>query len=146
FPEADRIVAIGSVFGQYHGFRALLGEMGLIDEQGDWIGGTAHLVQFGNLYGSGPSLDDSIRLLMKLEKQAAAAGGMVHVLHGKGENMMLGGYLAPVNRGPNDTGYVIYASPSGEKKRKALLERFAEAFDRYAAGDEQIQRQRSLFL
>ena len=37
---------------------------------------------------------------------------------------MLGGYLAPVNRGPNDTGYVIYASPSGEKKRKALLERF----------------------
>src|SRR5690606_11762414 len=39
FPEADRIVAIGSVFGQYHGFRALLGEMGLIDAQGDWIGG-----------------------------------------------------------------------------------------------------------
>ena len=32
----------------------------------DGLPGDAHFVQFGNLYGDGPSLDDSVKLLMKL--------------------------------------------------------------------------------
>lgn len=146
FPDAERIVVVGTVAGYYDQFRGLLRDMELIDEKDNWAGGTAHLVQLGNLYGDGPSLDGSVKLLMKLEGQAAAAGGMVHVLHGKSENMVLGGNLAPVNRGPHDSGYLVYASPEGDVKRAALLKRYSEAFDHYAAGDPDVMRNKSEFL
>src|SRR5205085_9388503 len=76
----DRVVAIGDVHGDFERFTAVLRSAELIDEDGNWTGGTTHLVQVGDVLDRGPDSREAMDLLMKLEPQAAKAGGYVHAL------------------------------------------------------------------
>jgi hypothetical protein len=98
FPEQPRVVVFGDVHGAFDALAAMLQQSGVVDASLDWAGGTTHLVSLGDLLDRG---DDSRRvmdLLMKLETQAAAAGGRVHLVLGNHEVMNLTGdlrYVAP---------------------------------------------------
>jgi hypothetical protein len=87
----DRVVAVGDVHGDYDQFVSVLRSAGLIDEQGKWSGGKAHLVQTGDVLDRGPDSRKAMDLLMRLEGEAKAAGGEVHALIGNHEAMILYG-------------------------------------------------------
>ncbi len=95
----ERIVAIGDVHGEYTNFLALLREAELVNRRGNWIAGTTHLVQLGDIPDRGPDTDKVIKLLKQLEIQAEKAGGKVHVLIGNHEAMNMLGDLRYVDPG-----------------------------------------------
>jgi len=89
----DRIVAVGDVHGDYDQFFTLLQDAGLVNARGRWTGGRTHLVQVGDVPDRGPDTRKVMDLLMRLEKQAAGAGGMVHAMIGDHEAMNVYGDL-----------------------------------------------------
>jgi hypothetical protein len=98
FEGVERVVAVGDVHGDAEALADVLRMAGLIDTQGKWIGGKAHLVQTGDIADRGARTRDAYELLMRLEKEALAAGGRVHVLLGNHEVMNMTGdlrYLTP---------------------------------------------------
>ena len=86
-----RIVAVGDVHGAADAFASILQRAGLIDGQRHWTGGTAVLVQTGDLIARGTGERAVLDLLMALEPQAAAAGGRVQALLGNHETMNMMG-------------------------------------------------------
>jgi TPR repeat protein len=109
----ERVIAVGDVHGDYEQFTAVLASAGLIDGDGNWTGGKTHLVQTGDVVDRGPDSRAVMDLLMKLEKQAAAAGGAVHALIGNHEAMNVYGDLRYVSPGE----YASYAR-GGEASRQ----------------------------
>jgi tetratricopeptide (TPR) repeat protein len=97
FEGASRIVAVGDVHGAYDRFVANLQATGLVDKDLKWAGGTAHLVQTGDLLDRGPDSRKVMDLLMALEPQAEAAGGRVHALIGNHEFWNVVGELSYVS-------------------------------------------------
>jgi TPR repeat protein len=93
----DRVIAIGDIHGDFEQFVKVLQSADLIDASGNWMGGKAHLVQTGDVAGRGPDARAIMDLLMKLEKQAADAGGGVHALIGNEEAMDISGDLRDVS-------------------------------------------------
>lgn len=89
--HADRVIAFGDVHGAFKELTALLMDVGLVDEQLTWRGGTTHLVSLGDLMDRGPDARLVLDLLRRLQGEAAAAGGRVHVLLGNHELMSLTG-------------------------------------------------------
>lgn len=97
--EAERIVAIGDVHGDYDNFVTVLEQAGIINRRGNWQAGETHLVQLGDLADRGPDTSRIIELLMQLERQARRRGGQVHVLIGNHEAMNMLGDLRYVHPG-----------------------------------------------
>jgi len=95
----ERIVAVGDVHGDFEQFVSVLESAGLVDGQGNWTGGKTHLVQTGDVVDRGPDSRRIMDLLMKLEQQAASAGGRVHALTGNHEAMDVYGDLRYVSPG-----------------------------------------------
>ena len=95
----DRVIVVGDVHGDYEQFVGVLESAGLIDGNGNWTGGKTHLVQTGDVVDRGPDSRAVMDLLMRLEKQAAAAGGAVHALIGNHEAMNVYGDLRFVSPG-----------------------------------------------
>lgn len=95
----ERIVAVGDVHGDYGQFVSVLKTAGLIGRRDKWTGGRTHLVQLGDVPDRGPDSRKVLDLLMKLEKQAARAGGHVHALIGNHEAMNMYGDLSYVHPG-----------------------------------------------
>src|ERR1700690_2853223 len=85
--DVEKIVAVGDVHGDYEQLVIVLKSAGLIDDGENWPGGKTHLVQNGDVLDRGPDSRKAMDLLIKLEKQAAAAGGQVHALIGNHESM-----------------------------------------------------------
>lgn len=101
FTGVERIVAVGDVHGDAGALEAVLRLARLIDAQGHWVGGKTHLVQTGDVDDRGDHTREAFELLMRLEKEARAAGGQVHALLGNHEVMnMLGDlrYTTPGER------------------------------------------------
>ncbi len=97
-PAPARIVVVGDVHGDYATFVTVLQQAGVIDGRRRWKGGTAVLVQTGDVPDRGPQSRKVMDLLIDLEKQAKKAGGQVHALLGNHEVMnMLGDvrYVTP---------------------------------------------------
>lgn len=86
-----RVIAVADVHGGLQPFVSILTAAGLIDAQHRWTGGTAVLVQTGDVTDRGTGVYEVLDLLMSLEKGAAAAGGKVHVLLGNHEIMNMVG-------------------------------------------------------
>jgi hypothetical protein len=82
-----RIVAVGDIHGAGTGLAQILQAAGLIDAQRKWSGGTARLVQTGDILDRGNEVREAIDLLMRLEGEARRAGGRVDVLFGNHEGM-----------------------------------------------------------
>ncbi len=95
-PAPPRIIAIGDVHGAAGAFVGILQRAGLIDAQRRWSGGKAVLVQTGDLTDRGAAVSETLDLLMALEKQAASAGGKVHMLLGNHEVMNMLGEMRDV--------------------------------------------------
>ena len=97
--DVARIVAVGDVHGDYDQLVLVLKTASLIDEQLNWTGGKTHLVQTGDVLDRGSDSRKAMDLLMRLEKQAADAGGYVHALIGNHEAMNVYGDLRYTSKG-----------------------------------------------
>ena len=118
----DRVVAIGDVHGDFERFTTVLRSASLIDEEGNWTGGKSHLVQVGDLLDRGPDSRKVLDLLMKLEPQAANAGGRVHPLIGNHEAMNVTGdfrYVPPAD-------YESFRTAESEKLRETAYKEMAK--------------------
>lgn len=119
----ERVVAIGDVHGARDELIALLKDVGLVDEALRWSGGRTHLVSVGDLLDRGDYGRQVMDLMMRLQQEAAAAGGAVHVLLGNHEVMNLTGDLRYVSDGD----YAQFGSeargglPPGFFERRAAL-------------------------
>jgi hypothetical protein len=115
FSGVDRIVVFADVHGAYDPLVAILRETGVIDASLHWSAGRTHLVGLGDLVDRGPDSRKVLDLVMRLEREAAAAGGAVHQLLGNHEVMNLTGDLRYVS--PEE--YLAYAGAEEEAGRDA---------------------------
>jgi hypothetical protein len=95
--DVQRVVAVGDVHGAYDQLESLLIAAEVMDASRQWTGGATHLVSLGDLLDRGPGSRKAMDLLMRLQAQAPASGGMVHVLLGNHELMNLTGDLRDVS-------------------------------------------------
>ncbi|MFK7914452.1 MAG: metallophosphoesterase [Pseudomonadales bacterium] len=91
YQNVDTVVAIGDVHGAIDELQQLLRGAGLIDGANRWTGGKTHLVSLGDLIDRGDATRPVLDLLMRLQEEAVAAGGAVHVLMGNHELLNLTG-------------------------------------------------------
>jgi hypothetical protein len=119
----DRIVAIGDVHGAYDRLVAILRAAEIVDARMRWSGGKTHLVQLGDLVDRGPDSRKALDLLQGLEKDAARAGGAVHVLLGNHEIMRMLGDLRFTMPGE----YAAFATDRSEQIRQRFIEAAPEA-------------------
>jgi hypothetical protein len=92
-PPDGRVVAIGDVHGSLSGLVAILKATGLSDDGRRWTGGTATLVQTGDLTDRGAEVRGVLDLMMALEREAPKAKGRVEQVLGNHEVMNLLGDL-----------------------------------------------------
>lgn len=91
-----------------HGHReelaAALRASKLVDDADDWCGGDAHLWFLGDFVDRGPDGIGVIDLVMRLQEQAAKAGGSVQTLLGNHEILLLGMHHFGDTEIPSDSG------------------------------------------
>ena len=129
-----RVVAFGDVHGAYTDWTAMLGELGVVDADLNWSGGTTHLVSLGDLIDRGPGSRKVVELLMKLDAQAEQAGGAVHMVLGNHEVMVMTGdlrYVSPAE-------FAAFAGDETQADRDALYAQY-RAFN--PGGEEAVVRQ-----
>ena len=112
----EHVVAVGDVHGDYEQLVAVLRSAELIDGDGKWSGGKAHLVQTGDILDRGADSRKAMDLLMRLEEEAEKAGGAVHALIGNHEAMNLYGDLRYVSAGE----FEAFRDAGSEKARDDL--------------------------
>ncbi len=127
----ERIVAVGDVHGSYEGLVAILQHAELIDSDTHWIGGDTTLVQTGDLLDRGLDVREVMDLLIRLQGEAAAAGGKVICLLGNHEAMNLIGFFRDVN--PDV--YAEFADDQSEKRRKDGYKNFKKYWQVRAAAE-----------
>jgi hypothetical protein len=117
-----RVIAVADVHGAYAEFVALLQRVGLIDGNLLWSGGSATLVQTGDVLDRGRRSRECLDLLMALEPQAAKKGGNVIPLLGNHEFMNVIGDLRYVT--PEI--FLTFATPDSEKNREEAYKDYLE--------------------
>ena len=113
----ERVIAVGDVHGDYDQLVAVLQSAGVIDREGNWVGGKTHLVQTGDILDRGPDSRKVMDLLMRLEAEASKTGGRVHVLIGNHEAMNVYGDTRYVSAGE-------FSSYTDRNSRKRLEEHY----------------------
>jgi len=93
----DSVYIFGDVHGEFDHVVLLLGNAGLIDDDLAWSGGSRHVVFLGDLFDRGDDVTRVLWFLYGLERQAAQAGGAVHVVLGNHELMAMSGDLRYVS-------------------------------------------------
>jgi hypothetical protein len=91
--QAQRIIAVGDLHGDYDAWMDIARAAGLVDAQGRWAGGNTILVQLGDITDREPDSLKIIRSLQQLTRQAPRSGGRVVVVLGDHEAMNLLGDL-----------------------------------------------------
>jgi len=95
----ERVVAFADVHGAYEELTTLLRSAGVVDAGLRWSGGKTHAVSLGDLLDRGADSRKVMDLLMRLQGEAAAAGGRLHVVLGNHEAMNVLGDLRYVDPG-----------------------------------------------
>ncbi|HZL96764.1 MAG TPA: metallophosphoesterase, partial [Vicinamibacterales bacterium] len=126
--DVPRVVVIGDVHGAYAPLVELLQAIGMIGPDLAWSGGDAHLVSVGDLLDRGPDARKVLDLVMRLQREAVAVGGRVHMVLGNHELMNLLGDLRYVTAGD----YAAYAAEETPAVRAAA---FAALAATVAEGD-----------
>ncbi|HSJ32170.1 MAG TPA: metallophosphoesterase [Longimicrobiales bacterium] len=85
----DSLYIVGDTHGDMAALTTGLTAAGLIDEGLAWTGGRRHLVFAGDLTDRGPDVLRLLWFVYRLEREAAEAGGAVHVLLGNHEIMVM---------------------------------------------------------
>ena len=127
---SSRVVAFADVHGAYDDWVSLLQEVGVVDQQLNWSGGKTHLVSVGDLIDRGPGSRQVVELLMKLDAQADAAGGAVHMTLGNHEVMVMTGDLRYVSAAE----FSAFADDESQADRDDLYAQYR----RYNAGGDEV--------
>jgi hypothetical protein len=93
----DSLYVVGDTHGYYDALVEGLQAAGLIDDELRWSGGQRHLVLAGDLTDRGPDVLGLLWLVYRLEREAEADGGGVHVVLGNHEIMVMMGDLRYVH-------------------------------------------------
>lgn len=96
--QAKKIAALSDIHGQYGSLQTLLQAHGIIGPDLNWTFGDGHLVIAGDIVDRGTQVTEALWLLYRLEAQAKAAGGHLHVLLGNHETMVMANDLRYVNQ------------------------------------------------
>jgi hypothetical protein len=91
--SVPRVIAFADVHGAYDELGKLLQSAGIVDASMKWTAGNTHLVSVGDLLDRGDESRKVIDLLMRLQGEAAAAGGRLHLVIGNHEAMNVLGDL-----------------------------------------------------
>jgi hypothetical protein len=84
-----RTYILGDIHGQFPKLVRLLRDAGLVDGDLHWAGGSHALWCIGDYFDRGPSGSGALDLLMRLQGEAAAAGGQVGGLVGNHDVLIL---------------------------------------------------------
>ncbi len=114
--QADRIVVIGDLHGDYSAYRDIVSAAGVSDREGHWTGGRTTLIQMGDMTDRGPSSLAIIRDLRALARQAQRRGGQVIVLVGNHEAMNVIGDLRYVSEGE----YAAFRDGNSQSRREQV--------------------------
>ena len=114
----NRTVVVGDVHGDLDSFVNILTMAGILDGEQKWAGGTAQLVQIGDVCDRGPRTSEVIELLIRLEKEARKAKGRVWCLIGNHEAMRMTGDLRYVPASE----YESFSNKKSEQKREAIFQ------------------------
>jgi hypothetical protein len=120
--DAARVVAIADIHGAYEAMVETLTNVGVLDDNLAWAGGSARLVIVGDLVDRGPRSRDVMDLLMRLEGEAIAAGGYVHVLFGNHESMNMIGDMRYVSKAE----YAAFAADETKEQRDRWFKPWAK--------------------
>jgi len=112
-------VVVSDILGEFGLFAKTLRNAKIIDEDNHWIGGKAHLVILGNIVGFSQGILPSYNLVRDLEKEASAAGGMVHMIRAFGEDQLLHRDIGVVDPG----NYSDLATEDSERRIKEFTEK-----------------------
>lgn len=93
----DSLYVLGDTHGEYDALVEGLRAAGLVDDALRWSGGRRHVAFAGDLTDRGPDVLALLWLVYRLEREAAAAGGGVHVTLGNHETMVMLGDLRYVH-------------------------------------------------
>ncbi len=127
FDGVNRVVAMSDIHGAYDAMVETLQNASVLAEDLSWSGGKTHLVIVGDILDRGPQSRAAMDLLMRLEGEAAAAGGMIHVLIGNHESMILTGDMRYVSAEE----YAAFADDEDSDERA----RWFKAYARQKGGD-----------
>ena len=119
----ERVVAFADVHGAYTELLTLLRETGIVDARDRWAAGSTHVVSLGDLLDRGADSRRVMDLLMRLQGEALAAGGQLHVVLGNHEAMNLLGDLRYVEAGE----FASYADVESPSERAELRKSWEEA-------------------
>jgi hypothetical protein len=112
-----KVIAISDIHGAQAAFVETLQAPDVVDTQLAWSAGDSHLVIVGDILDRGNDSRQTMDLLMRLEREAAKAGGRVHVVLGNHELMNLVGDLRYVSRAE----YAAFADDEAVGTRDAVL-------------------------
>ena len=131
FETEGRVIVASDIHGAYDDFVGLLKGVELIDDELLWKGDEDHLVIVGDVLDRGAKSRDALELIMKLDTQAKAAGGRVHLLLGNHEIMNLVGDLRYVAVEE----YARYVDVEKTGARKSGLFRFKNLAENAGQGE-----------
>jgi hypothetical protein len=117
-PQPQRIVAVGDLHGDYDAWVEIASRAGLIGRGNRWAGGSAVLVQTGDITDRGPDSLKIIRHLMRLQGQARRSGGRVVVVLGNHEAMNMTNDLRYVHPGE----FAAFANADSDRLRHRIYE------------------------
>lgn len=85
----DSLFVVSDIHGEYDNMVAVFTNAGLIDEELRWAGGRSHLAVLGDMMSRGADVAAVLWFLYRLEREAEAAGGKVHITLGNHEIMVM---------------------------------------------------------
>ena len=138
FDNVSRVVAIADIHGAYDAAVEAMKAADVIDGDLAWHAGDSHLVIVGDILDRGPDSRAAMDLLMRLEEEAAAAGGEVHVLIGNHEAMNLLGDMRYVSARE----YAAFAGDETDEERQRWFTAFAQ---QRASSDESPEALATIF-
>lgn len=138
FEGVERVVAVADVHGANEAMVDAMKAAAVVDDELAWVAGTTHLVIVGDLLDRGPDSRASMDLLMRLETEAEAAGGKVHVLIGNHEAMNLIGDMRYVSSSE-------YAAFAGEETVEDRERWFAAWSEKRADPNQNLEGREVVF-
>jgi hypothetical protein len=105
--NAEKTLLLSDIEGEFEPFRDLLLSAKVINEKYNWIFGQGKLVVAGDLFDRGKQVCQFLWLLYKLEDEAAAKGGEVHVILGNHDIMNLSGDYRYVQQEYGENAYLM---------------------------------------
>lgn len=122
YEGVSRVVAIADIHGAYDALVGALLAADVVDKELAWSAGDTHLVIVGDILDRGPNSRSAMDLLMRLEVEAEADSGMVHVLIGNHEAMNMVGDLRYVSASE----YAAFADDERPEERERWFAAYAQ--------------------